>query len=63
MLVRTVRLETLSEIYDIPLSTVRYWAYKRKFPGINKISGVKQVYVELEKFDKWLRYKDSDSEV
>lgn len=50
---RTVRLETLSEIYDIPLQTLRRWASKRKFPGIIKRRGERRLYVNLSKFDEW----------
>lgn len=59
---KTVRLETISETYDISISTLRFWAYKRKFPGISKKAGVKQVYVDLEQFDKWFRENECDSE-
>ena len=58
---KTVRLETLSVTYDIPLSTLRQWAYKRKFPGIKKKMGIKQVYVDPEVFDHWFRGKDTDA--
>ena len=58
---KTVRLETLSEIYDIPLLTLRKWASERKFPGIIKRSGERRIYVNLEKFDKWCQEDSRDS--
>ena len=57
---KTVRLETLSEIYDIPLLTLRKWASKRKFPGIIKRRGERRIYVSLEKFDKWCQEDSRD---
>jgi len=48
----TVRLETLSEIFDIPLWTLRKWASQRKFPGIQK-GRTRRVYVNLDIFRAW----------
>ena len=49
----TVRLETLSQIFDIPLLTLRKWASNREFPGIIRIKGRRRIYVNLEKFREW----------
>ena len=48
---RTVTLETLSEIYDIKLWTLRKLGSKRAFPGIIKMG--RRIYVKLEVFDAW----------
>ncbi len=48
----TGRLETLSELFDIPLGTLRKWASERRFPGIIKVG--RAVRVDIEMFRKWL---------
>lgn len=55
---KTVRLETLSKLYDIPLGTIRHWASDRKFPGITKRNGGRRIYVDPEMFDQWFRGED-----
>lgn len=52
---QTARLETISELYDVPLWTLRKWASKRMFPGIIQRKGTRRIYVDVEKFDTWLR--------
>ena len=44
------RLEDISEIFDIPLSTLRRWASERRFP-LYKISNL--IRVSLEEFEEW----------
>jgi len=52
---KTMKLETLSQTYDIPLWTIRKWASERRFPGIIKKG--RSVYVDKGKFHDWF-YKD-----
>jgi hypothetical protein len=52
---RTVRLETISDIYDVPLNTLRKWASRREFPGIIKRRGARRLYIDIAKFDRWFR--------
>lgn len=52
---KTALLEGLSDIYGIPLGTVRKWASDRIFPGIIRRKGARRLYVDLEKFDEWFR--------
>jgi len=51
----TARLETLSEMYDIPLWTLRKLASHREFPGILKPVGKRRIYVDIKKFDEWFK--------
>jgi len=51
----TVRLETLSKMYDVPIATIRRWARDRLFPGISVRKGGRRIYVDPEKFDRWFR--------
>ena len=51
----TVRLESLAEIYDVPIFTLRKWASERRFPGIIKRRGERRLYVDLSKFDLWFK--------
>ncbi len=48
----TVSLNTLSQIFDIPLWTLRKYASERRFPGIIKRG--RNVYVDIKKFRAWL---------
>ena len=59
---RTVKLETLSEIYDVPINTLRKWASRREFPGILKRRGARRIYVDVEKFDKWFRQTGEETD-
>lgn len=47
----TARLNTISEMFDIPLNTLRIWASQNKFPGI--IRRGRSVYVKVDKFRDW----------
>lgn len=51
----TARLERVSELYDVPLWTLRKWASQRRFPGIIRKKGGRRIYVDLKKFDDWFR--------
>lgn len=58
----TVRLETLSEVFDIPLWTLRKWASKWAFPGIRSTPG-RRIYVDLAKFrERWMSGEGSELE-
>jgi hypothetical protein len=48
---KTAKLETISEIFDIPLWTLRGWSAKRRFPGIIKKG--RSIYVEVAEFERW----------
>ena len=48
---KLVNLREISEIYSIPLSTLRRWASERKFP-LYKISN--RIRVSIEEFEEWL---------
>ena len=54
----TVRLETLSRMYDVPLATMRRWARDRLFPGISVRKGGRRIYVNPGLFDKWFRAEE-----
>lgn len=60
---RTAQLETLSDVYDIPLNTLRKWASQRRFPGIVKRRGARRIYVDVEKFDRWFRQIGEETDV
>lgn len=60
---KTVRLETLSQLYDVPLQTLRKWAAQRMFPGIIKRKGARRLYVSLEAFDVWFKSGEENSGV
>ena len=47
------RLETISKIFDIPLSTLRKWASERKFPGVIKLG--RAVRVDVPTFREWIQ--------
>ncbi len=57
---KTARLETLSQMYDIPLWSLRKMASRREFPGIIRRKGTRRIYVDIDKFDDWF-CKDGDS--
>jgi len=46
-------LKTVSEIFDIPLSTLRKWASERKFPGVVKLG--RAVRVDIPTFRQWIQ--------
>lgn len=46
-----VTLKTLSEIFDMPLWTLRSWASKRLFP-LYKVNT--RIYVDIVEFRTWL---------
>jgi len=60
---RTAQLDTLAEVYDIPLNTLRKWASKRRFPGIVKLRGARRIYVDVEKFDHWFRQTGEETDM
>jgi len=45
-------LQTISEMFDIPLSTLRKWCSERKFPGIIKLG--RGVRVDIPVFRRWI---------
>jgi len=47
------KLETISEKFDIPLSTLRKWASERKFDGIVKLG--RAVRVDVSIFREWIQ--------
>ena len=47
----TMRLEGISQLYDIPLWTLRKLASQRAFPGIIKRGA--SIYVIVSTFEKW----------
>jgi len=47
----TAKLKTISEMFDIPLVTLRIWASKRLFPGIIKKD--RSIYVNVKVFRDW----------
>ena len=57
----TARLETISQIFDIPLSTLRKWASQRKFPGIIKLG--RSVRVDVPVFRTWINDHRVDDKV
>lgn len=58
----TVRLETLSAIYDVPLKTLRKWASQRRFPGIIKHKGSRRLYVDLSRFHVWFTNSEDSTD-
>lgn len=51
----TAKLITISNMFDIPLWTLRKLASARKFPGIIKKG--RSLYVDIQQFREWW-YKD-----
>jgi len=47
------KLETVAEIFDIPLNTLRKWASERKFSGIIKLG--RSVRVDIPTFRQWIQ--------
>jgi len=47
------RLETVAEIFDIPLNTLRKWTSERKYPGIIKLG--RAVRVDIPTFRQWIQ--------
>lgn len=52
---KTVRVERVSEIYDIPLNTLRKWISRDEVPGLIRRAGGRRIYVDLKTFDEWFR--------
>lgn len=52
-----VTLKTLSEIFDMPLWTLRNWASRRIFP-LYKVNT--RIYVDLSEFRTWLEHFHQD---
>ena len=52
----TVKLRTLSQMFDIPLSSLRIYASRGDIPGVIKRG--RSVYVVLEVFRTWWMDKE-----
>jgi len=53
----TVKLKTLSRIFDIPLNSLRIYASRGDIPGVIKKG--RSVYVVLDDFREWWLNKES----
>jgi len=53
----TVKLRTLSQIFDIPLNSLRIYASRGDIPGVIKKG--RSVYVVLDDFREWWLNKES----
>ncbi len=47
------KLETVAEIFDIPLNTLRKWTSERRYPGIIKLG--RSVKVDISVFRQWIQ--------
>jgi len=48
---RLVALKTISQVYSMPLSTLRRWSSERRFP-LYKISN--RIFVDIDEFNEWV---------
>ena len=55
---KLLTLKEISEIYSIPLSTLRRWASERRFP-LFKVSN--RILVSPEEFEEWLNQQKIDT--